>query len=219
MTLHIRIVSDFICPWCFIGERRLMAALRDQPESADVAIEWLPFELNPDMPPEGIDRKSYRSLKFGSWERSQLLDRQMEVAAAGDDLAFDYPAITKTPNTFLAHRLMQFAQRRGGGTALASNLANALFSAYFERGKDIGDKETLISLAMGVGLGRAEVEAFLASDEGIEELRDIELRLRSSGVRGVPNFEFEGQVVSGAQPIEVLSEALKSAAARIRQEA
>ncbi|MGQ7243537.1 DsbA family oxidoreductase [Salinicola sp. V024] len=215
MTLHIRIASDFICPWCFIGERRLMAALRDLPESTDVSIEWLPFELNPDMQPEGIDRKIYRSLKFGSWERSQLLDQQTEAAADGDDLAFDYPAITKTPNTFLAHRLMQFAQRRGGGTALA----NALFSAYFERGQDIGDRETLILLAVGAGLGRAEVEAFLASDEGIDELRAIELQLRSGGVRGVPNFEFEGQVVSGAQPIEVLSEALKNAAARIRQEA
>lgn len=182
MTLTVTITSDFICPWCLIGERRLAKAIGALPGDVAVELKWRPFELNPAMRPEGMDRQTYRSLKFGSWERSRMLDAHTVEAARDDGIAFDYAAIAKTPNTFLAHRLNWFAARRG----LATPIANAVFSAYFEHGRDIGDAAVLADIATENGLGRDEVSAFLAGDEGTRDVREAERAVQAGGVRSVP---------------------------------
>lgn len=208
MTITVTITSDFICPWCLIGERRLNQAIEKLPEGSDVEIKWLPFELNSTMPAEGMDRKIYRSLKFGSWERSQLLDAHTVEAAKDDDIAFDYAAVEKTPNTFAAHRLMQLAEEQGKATQLATKI----FSAYFEQGRDIGSPEILADLAAEIGMDRAQAIAFLAAGDRAGLVRDLEQSIQNSGVRGVPSFDIAGEVIAGAQPIEIFEAALRRAA-------
>lgn len=210
MTITVTITSDFICPWCLIGERRLSKAIDKLPEGTDVELRWLPFELNPDMRPEGMNRKTYRSLKFGSWERSQSLDAHTVEAAKGDDIAFDYPAIERTPNTLAAHRLMQLAQKHGKATIMADKI----FSAYFEHGRDIGSAEILADIAAENGIERAEAVAFLAAGEGAEDIRALELDVRNRGVRSVPSFDIDGEILPGAQAIEIFEAALRRATER-----
>lgn len=210
MTLNITITSDFICPWCLIGERRLEKAIAALPAGVAVERRWRPFELNPDMPPQGMDRRAYRSLKFGSWEHSQRLDAQTVAAAADDAVDFDYAAMARTPNTLLAHRLTWFAERRG----LATPIAAALFSAYFEQGRDIGDARVLADIAAENGLDRDEAGAFLAGEDGTREVRDAERAVQAGGVRSVPLFDIDGEIVSGAQSVAAFEAALRRAAAR-----
>ncbi len=207
MSIPVTIISDFICPWCLIGERRLAKAIEALPDDLTVELDWKPFELNPTMPREGMNRRLYRSLKFGSWERSSMLDAQTVAAAKGDDVAFDYEAMEKTPNTFAAHRLMQLAQRHG----LAPRLAGALLSAYFEQGRDIGDPATLTEIAAEQGLDRAEAAAFLAGDEGASEVRASEEAQAAAGLRSVPAFVIGGEVITGAQSVATFEAALRRA--------
>ncbi|WP_247421293.1 DsbA family oxidoreductase [Ralstonia pseudosolanacearum] len=208
MNLTLTITSDFICPWCFVAERRLAKALAGLPEGVTVATRWRPFELNPDMPVQGMDRKTYRSMKFGSWARSQAMDAHTVQAAQGEGIAFDYAAIRKTPNTFLAHRLMQLAEREGVATAVAS----AVFSAYFEHGRDIGDADVLADIAGENGLSRERAAAFLSSDEGAHAVRAAEGSAQAGGVRSVPRFDIGAAVVSGAQSVAHLERMLHRAA-------
>lgn len=215
MIIDIAITSDFICPWCFIGERRLARALAYLPDGTEVALQWKPFELNPGMPAEGVERRAYRTQKFGSWERGRQLDAQVMAAASDDGIAFDYDAMTRTPNTFAAHRLMQLAQREGVATALAQ----ALFAAYFEQGRDLGDAATLADLAAQAGLDRAAALAYLAGDDGSDAVRAAERDGMARGIRGVPLFDIGGEVVSGAQPLEVFVLALQRAFDRASQPA
>lgn len=209
MTLTITITSDFICPWCFVGERRLAKALANLPKGVAVETRWRPFQLNPNLPVQGVDRKIYRSMKFGSWARSQAMDTHTVQAGEGDGIAFDYAAIEKTPNTFLAHRLMQLAERAGVATAVAS----AVFSAYFEQGLDIGDAAVLADVAADNGLARETLANFLASDDGVQNVRAAERAVQDEGVSSVPLFKIGAEVISGAQPVEqfelVLQRAVK----------
>lgn len=207
MTITVKITSDFICPWCLIGEQRLNKALAGLPEGTNVELQWQPFELNPDMPPEGMDRRVYRSLKFGSWERSQLLDQHTVEAARGEDIAFDYAAIRRTPNTLAAHRLMLLAGEHGRAT----QVAEAIFSAYFEGGRDIGDIEVLADIAAENGVDRAQALAFLSKNEGEGQVRNQENAVLTNDVRSVPHFEIAGETVSGAQPAEVFEAVLRRA--------
>lgn len=205
MTIQITVTSDFICPWCFIGERRLAKAINALPADTTVELQWRPFELNPDMRSEGMNRQTYRSLKFGSWERSQLLDAQTSAAARGDDIAFNYEAMEKTPNTFLAHRLMWLAAHHG----LATEVARAVFLAYFEHGRDIGDAATLVEIAAENGLDHQRTAVFLAGEEGTAEVRAAEQDGQSRGVRSVPLFDIDGEIISGAQSVETFAAALQ----------
>jgi predicted DsbA family dithiol-disulfide isomerase len=208
MGVTVKVTSDFVCPWCLIGERRLARAIGALEGEIAVAVEWLPFELNPAMPAEGMDRPTYRALKFGSVERGRMLDARTIEAAQGDGIAFAYDRILRTPNTFLAHRLMRFAARRSA----ASPLAGALFAAYFEQGRDIGDVQVLADIAADRGLDRAEVAAFLSGDEGADEVRAIERAQQAAGIDGVPFFDIGGLALAGAQPVPVLLAALRQAA-------
>jgi predicted DsbA family dithiol-disulfide isomerase len=204
LMLTIDVISDVICPWCFIGKRRLEKALGDRP----ARVRWHPFQLNPDMPREGIDRESYRIQKFGSWERSRELDDQLEAAGRRDGIAFNFDRMARTPNTMDAHRIIGLAEERGVQDAVVE----ALFLAYFTDGKDLSDRATLAAIAAGAGLDRVEVDELLTSDKGLDLVRDGDQKARGLGVSGVPFFVVNGQVaLSGAQPPELFRRAFEQA--------
>ncbi|CCA90748.1 DsbA family oxidoreductase [Novosphingobium sp. PP1Y] len=208
--VKITVTSDFICPWCYIGEQRLARAVEGLPAGIDVELLWLPFELNPDMPVGGMDRKTYRSGKFGSWERSQALDAGTVAAGATDGIPFAYAAIARTPNTRLAHRLSLLAHRAGK----QSEYAAAVLRAYFAEGKDIGDSDVLADIAAGVGLNREEVLAFLEGDEGAMEIRALELFSQDRGIHSVPHIQIGVTTLSSAQPVDTIRTAIIDEAAR-----
>jgi predicted DsbA family dithiol-disulfide isomerase len=198
--LTIDVISDVICPWCWIGKRRLEKALDGRPAT----VRWHPFQLNPDMPREGIERRAYRIRKFGSWERSQELDDQVLAAGRSERLAFKFDRQSRTPNTVDAHRVIWFAGERGVQDAVAE----ALFKAYFTDGRDLSDRAKLAKVAAGAGLDRAEMDALLAGDTGLDAVRAGEEHARSLGVSGVPFFVVNGKVaLSGAQPPDLFRQA------------
>jgi predicted DsbA family dithiol-disulfide isomerase len=208
MRLSLEVFSDVICPWCYIGKRRLERALGLLGDRYEVQVLWRPFQLNPGMPPEGIDRRAYRTAKFGSWERSLELDARLTAVGAEMGLPFAFDRIAQTPNTFAAHRLIGHAQDRGKQDAVVE----ALFRAYFTDGHDIGERLVLCHLAADAGLDRFEVETFLAGDEGVGELRLEEERGRRQGIDGVPHFLIAGRVaLSGAQHPEIILGAIEGA--------
>ena len=207
-AIQVSITSDFICPWCLIGERRLQVALARLPGDVAVRMRWLPFQLNPTMPKEGLDRRAYRTAKFGSWERSQALDAQVAAAGRGDGIAFNHARMLRTPNTLAAHRLMRLAAREGDPT----RLADRLFGGYFIEGEDLSDNGRLAALAVEAGLPEANVQAVLGSDEYGDEVRALEAEGRVAGITGVPFFQFGEIAVYGAQSVDVLLDALKQAA-------
>jgi predicted DsbA family dithiol-disulfide isomerase len=206
--LTIDVISDVICPWCFIGKRRLEKALDDRA----VTVRWHPFQLNPDMRREGIDRESYRIRKFGSWERSLELDAQVAAAGQGEGIAFNFEKMARTPNTLDAHRVIWLAGERGFQDAVVE----ALFLAYFTDGRDLSDLATLADVAAGIGLDRAEVDGLLAGATGLDVIRAAEDEARRLGVSGVPFFVVNGKVaLSGAQPPELFQQAFEQAGAAV----
>ena len=208
MRAEVVVTSDFICPWCLVGERRLRKAISTLPAELEVKLSFRPFELNPDMPPEGRDRKSYRIAKFGSLARSQAMDAQITEVGRADGITFNYDKITRTPNTFQAHRLMWLAEREGD----AEKLADLLFTAYFTDGQDIGDPAVLSRLAAEAGLAPARVDAFLDSDASVAEVRGLELEAYRAGIDGVPHFRIGEFELVGAQSPALLAEALRRTA-------
>lgn len=212
MDIPVNITSDFVCPWCHIGEKRLARALEQLPSGIEVQLQWLPFELNPDMPPEGMDRRTYLSRKFGSWERVQALQAQIVLAGRDDGAAFDYEAVKRTPNTFLAHRVSWLAQSEGKQRAYVE----AAFSAYFVQGRDIGSRHVLAEIANEIGLDQQTVAAFLASDEAVERVRALERNALERGIQGVPFFDIGGALLAGAQPAERILQTIIGVARRLR---
>lgn len=209
-ALSIEIVSDAICPWCYVAKRNFERAVSQLPDGTSVSVHWLPFELNPDMPVEGKDRRAYRSAKFGSWEHSQRLDEQVSAAASQAGLGMRHDLMQRTPNTFKAHRLIWLAGNKGVQDAVVE----ALFSAYFVEGRDVGDVDVLVDLATGAGIERVRAQAFFASTEGVEEVSESALAARRGGISGVPTVVISGQpAFSGAQRPELMLAHLKSAMA------
>ena len=205
MATTISVYSDVICPWCLIGKRRLERALDALGLSETTSVEWLPFELNPDMPAGGRPRAEYRAAKFGA-ERSALLDREMTERGRDEGIAFAFDRITRTPSTRKAHRLIAAATRAGCGDAVKA----ALMQAYFEQARDVGDPAVLIEVAVGAGLG-ADVAAAALDDPEIDaRVADLEAQAARMGVSGVPFFIVDGSwAVSGAQPTESWIAALR----------
>jgi predicted DsbA family dithiol-disulfide isomerase len=200
---------DVICPWCFVGKRRLERALT-MIDPGCVRVTWLPFELNPDMPKEGIERRAYRTRKFGSWERSVQLDGQMTEMGVGEGISFHFDLMARTPNTFKAHRSIWLARQTGS----QDPLVEALFRAYFTEGRDIGSEDVLRDLAVEAGMERAQVSAFLRSDEGALQVSQEEDAARGAGLSGVPAFILNRRpLLVGAHPPEVLASALRRALA------
>lgn len=208
MRLTIAITSDFICPWCLVAETRLNQAIEQFNSSVEIQKIWSPFELNPDMSEAGMDRKIYRSQKFGSWEYSQALDAKTVQATQADGIAFRYDLMTVTPNTLKAHRLTWFAGQQDKATAMAERI----LKAYFTEGKNIVEVEVLAKLAAEVGMDAEAAKAFLLSNAGIQEVRDLERQAIAQGIHGVPYIRIGQEVVSGAQSVEVFLVALQNAA-------
>ncbi|MBL6455889.1 DsbA family oxidoreductase [Belnapia sp. T6] len=216
---RIDVVSDVICPWCWIGKRNLEGALALLAEEGQrFAVYWRPFQLNPDMPDEGVERDAYRAAKFGSAERGRELDAQVAAAGRAAGLEFRHDLMRRTPNTIDAHRLIRWAGEQGLDQQAA--LEEAIFQAYFQRGLDTGSRAVLAALAGEAGLSEAEATAFLASGEGEAEVRAEDAGFRRSGLSGVPTFALEGHVLfSGAMPPERIAEALRRGLAILRQQA
>ncbi|MFQ5785959.1 MAG: DsbA family oxidoreductase [Alphaproteobacteria bacterium] len=197
--MNIDIISDLICPWCFIGKRRLERALAARPD-LDVAISWRAYQLNPEMPPEGMDRAEYLAVKFGSPERAREIYGEIAAAGASEGIDFAFDRIGRTPNTINAHRLIRLAAEKG----LQHTVVDLLFRRYFLDGVDLGDDERLVEVAGEAGFDTAEVSAYLASDSGRDAIRLEEIHARRLGVTGVPCFIIDQRfAVSGAQAPEV----------------
>jgi len=207
--MKIEVVSDVVCPWCYIGKRRLEAALALVGGELVPQVEWLPFQLNPGMPPEGMPRADYRRAKFGSVERGRQLDARVAAEGRGEGIEFALERIERTPNTFAAHQLIDLAQERGAGGAVV----DALFRAYFEEARDTGDREVLLGIAEAAGLQRAEVEARWNDAVQSRRVAQLEESMKARGISGVPTFILDRKFgVSGAQPPEALAAAMRGAA-------
>ena len=205
--LIIEIYSDLVCPWCYIGRRRLEQALRLAKLSEPPSILWRPFQLNPDLPKSGMDRRAYRTAKFGSWDRSQTMDRRVTETGETLGLVFNYDRVLVTPNTFNGHRLLWWARIVG---AQQDVLAQALFRAYFSEGRDLGKLEVLAGVAAEVGLSREQSLLFLQSGDGREEVLTEEDKARRRGLEAVPFFLFNGVAAfAGAQPPQVFIQAFR----------
>jgi len=193
--MQIEIVSDTVCPWCFIGKRRFERALAERP-GLDINVSWLPFQLNPDMPPEGLDRKSYLGAKFGSAEATQRVYARVREAGVSEGVDFDFDAIERSPNTIDSHRLILWAGELGYQDAIVEYL----FKAYFLDGRDIGDQAVLIEVAGDAGMDAGQVAGLLAQDQDRGRVLDECNRAVQIGVSGVPCFIFDRRFsVSGAQ--------------------
>ncbi len=197
--VKLDIISDPICPWCYIGKTLLDRALEAEPEHP-FEIEWHPFQLNPDMPLVGMDRRAYLEGKFGGKEQAVKVYGQIDQHARDVGLELDLGAIKRTPNTLNAHRLIHWA----GIEQRQSMVMSALFRAYFKEGRDIGDVEVLADLADTCGMDAALVQRLLATDEDLEGIREKDAGFRKMGVNSVPTFIIAGQhAVPGAQSVEV----------------
>ncbi len=194
--LTVDVISDVICPWCYIGKRRLEKAVAALAGRHEVRVRWHPFELNPQMPKDGMDRRAYRVAKFGSWERSLALDAQVAAAGAQEGLTFAFEKMRRTPNTLDAHRLIRLAGREGVQDAVVE----ALFRGYFTEGRDISDQKTLLEVVAEAGLDRGRAAAELDADGSVAAVRAEEAQAHRLGVQGVPFFVVNGEVsLSGAQ--------------------
>jgi predicted DsbA family dithiol-disulfide isomerase len=203
--LSVAVFSDVICPWCFVGKRRLERALDQLGLAGTAAIRWLPFELNPDMPAGGMERAAYRARKFGA-ERAAALDRDMTALGLKEGIRFAFDRMERTPNTRPAHSLIAHASREGRGAAVVE----ALFTAYFEEARDIGREDVLAEIGVQAGLGDAAIRAALRDDHLRASVVDIEQEAGRLGIGGVPFFILnEKWSVSGAQPAEVWLDVLQ----------
>ncbi len=194
--MHLDIFSDTICPWCFVGKRRLARALGARPQPK-MAVRWRAFQLNPGMPAEGMVRERYIDAKFGSAERAKRIYEAVSAVGASEGIEFNFEAIRRTPNTLLSHRLM----RKAGRDRLQDPLLDAMFHAYFIDGRDIGNANVLIEIGDSVGL--SGVAEYLAGSEDSEEVRAEDSLARRQGINGVPCFIFNYRfLLSGAQEPE-----------------
>lgn len=196
--MRIDIFSDVICPWCFIGKKRLEKALALRP-LPDLQIHWRAFQLNPGMPEEGMDRQAYLAAKFGGPESAQRIYDTVGAAGRRSGVAFAFDKITRTPNTVAAHRLIRFSERFGRQDAMVETL----FQAYFLQGRNLSDKDSLADIAAAAGLDRAAVRGYLDSDEDTETVLAEDAYARKLGIGGVPCFIVDGRyALSGAQEPE-----------------
>jgi predicted DsbA family dithiol-disulfide isomerase len=213
-TLAIEVISDAICPWCWVAKRRLDRAIAALAPDVTASVTWGPFELNPEMPKAGADRPAYRSAKFGSWQRSQALDAQVAAAGRSDGLVFNHDKMERTPNTIDAHRLIWSAGQQGK----QHDVVKGLFAAYFNEGRDIGDPAVLADIGASAGLDRAGILAMLASNEGQAEVRSEIQRAVDLQVSGVPTVLVDGiPLFSGAIRADLMEAKLRKVAGHVRR--
>jgi predicted DsbA family dithiol-disulfide isomerase len=211
----VDVVSDVVCPWCYIGKRRLEAAiaqLREADPDLPFEVRWHPFQLNPDLPAEGVDRKAYLEAKFGGPERAKQVYERVTTAGRTVGIDFDFDAIKRQPNTLLAHRLVAWAQSRREGDADA--LVEGLFRANFLEGRYVGSVDELVAIAVAAGYDPTDAREFLGSDALHDVVAASEQRAREMGIGGVPFFIFDGKTaVSGAQEPQTIVQAIRQARA------
>ena len=208
MNLAIDVISDVICPWCYIGKKRLQKAIATLDGQQQVRVRWLAYQLNPTMPKEGISRKEYRIRKFGSWERSQELDAKVVAVGETEGIHFGFDRIERTPNTVDAHRLIWLADQQGCQDAVVE----ALFRAYFTVGRDLSNRQTLIDVVAEAGLERQLVEAMLNSEEGMDAIKEAGELSRRHRVDGVPFFIINNEItLTGAQQPDAFLDAFREA--------
>lgn len=203
----IDVISDVMCPWCFIGKRRLEKALMMLPESS-VQVQWHPYQLDATIPKEGKDRKKYLADKFGGAERAKEIYANVINAGADEDIPFDFDAITKSPNTIDSHRLIRWARSEGMQDAMVEEL----FRLYFIDGADLTDTQTLVDAAERAGLNSTLISELLNSDQDVKEVEADVVRAHEIGVTGVPFFVIDGRfAVAGAENPETLAAAIRHA--------
>lgn len=208
--INVDVVSDVVCPWCFIGKRRLDAALAALPDIG-VEVRWRPFQLDPTIPPEGKDRREYMIGKFGSQERIDQIHANIVQLGAVEGIAFDFDAIKVAPNTLDAHRVIRWAA--GSGSDVQNRLVDILFRAYFEQGQNIGDHTVLLEAAQLSGMDVRLVEALLPSDADRDEVQTEIATASRMGITGVPCFLLENKyAVMGAQEANTLADAIRQVA-------
>jgi len=206
--LTIEIVHDLVCPWCYLGVRRLLRTLRRRPDLL-FDLTWRPFLLNPDMPRLGMSRPDYVVRKFGGEDRARRLYASISDIGRAEGVMFRFDRIRRTPSSIDAHRLARYAARFGRADAMVE----ALFSAHFTDGYDIGDHAVLIAIASACGLDPLAVRRFLSSDEEAEGVHSDNLRAHRLGINGVPCFVVGGRhAIAGAQEPEVIERLLDVAA-------
>ena len=208
--LHIDVVSDVVCPWCFIGKRRLEAALELVPDVA-VAINWRPYFLNPWIPREGIDRQTYLETKFGSVERYAVIAERVVAAAALEGLLYASDAMSRQPNTLDCHRLILWSR----SATDPANMKQRLMELYFSEGADLTDPKTLVQAAIDCGMDGDLVRRLLASDADVDRIEGEANAAKEAGIDGVPCFIFGGStIVTGAQSPEYLASAIERTAGK-----
>lgn len=205
-ALTIDVVSDVVCPWCYLGKKRLERALAKEP--APIEVHWRPYQLDPSIPKGGVDRRAYLTNKFGNDGRLEAAHERLKALGAEEGIAFAFDRIARAPNTLDAHRLIRWAFLTGA----QDKVVDRLFSLYFEQGRDIGDRALLIETARGCGMDVAVVERLFAEGADEDEVRAEIAQAQELGVTGVPFFIFAQRFgVPGAQSADVLAAAIDRA--------
>lgn len=207
--MDIDVCIDLVCPWCYIGKRRLQRALGLRP-ALQAHLHWRPFMLTPSMPPSGMERKGYLLNKFGTESRVRRLLGALEVTGQSEEINFNFDAIENTPNSQNAHRLVRYATAVGQGEPVVE----ALFRAYFEEARDIGSLDVLCAIGSSTGLIQDDVEAYLSSSQDVAWVNEQNELSHRLGINGVPCYVINDEMaLQGAQPAEVLARLLDAAAA------
>ncbi len=197
--MKIDVYADVVCPWCYVGEKRLARALEDRPD-LDVAVSWRPFQLRPQMPTGGLPWQEFALEKFGGEQNMRRAFAHVEAAGTPDGARFDFDRVASAPNTVDAHRLILHAAERGR----EREMVDALFRGYFAAGRDLNDADHLATMAEEAGLDAEETRRFLAGDSGVEAVWESQRAAAAIGVTSVPFYVIDGRyAVSGGQPAEV----------------
>jgi predicted DsbA family dithiol-disulfide isomerase len=208
LVFKIEVVSDVICPWCWVGKRRLEKAIALLSPEAQVKVTWRPFQLNTTMPKAGADRRQYIQAKFGSLERFAAMEERLIEVGAGEGIDFKFNKISRIPNTLDAHRLIWLGQRHDK----QDEVVETLFNAYFVEGVDVGERRNLVGIAAAAGIEVASAEKMMETDEGLREVVAEEEQFKAMGIDGVPGFVVNGvYLFSGAVEPQVVAEAIREA--------
>ena len=216
-AITIDVVSDVVCPWCFLGKQRLDKAIESVKDDLSVSVTFRPYQLNPDMPSEGADHKKHLAEKLGGTDAVERAHTMLAGLGREDGIAFDFPAVKISPNTLDAHRLLRWAMIEG--SHVQSRVAVALFKAYFEEGRNVGDRTVLLDIAEQSGMDRAVVTALFSAGADVDSVKEEIGMARDMGVTGVPCFIIDNKyAVMGAQSVDVLTNAFREIAALKAQE-
>lgn len=216
-AITIDVVSDVVCPWCYLGKKRLDKAIEAVRDDLAVAVTFRPYQLNPDMPAEGIDHKKHLAEKLGGDEAVTRAHEMLAGLGQEAGIAFDFPAVKINPNTLDAHRLLRWAMIEG--PEIQNRVAVALFKAYFEEGRNVGDRTVLLDIAEACGMDRAVVTALFSAGADVDSVKEEIGMARDMGVTGVPCFIIDNKyAVMGAQSVDVLTNAFREIAALKAQE-